>query len=166
MCTILKIFPIAKILSWVCRSEYPASRRMAQIEVLACASGVLRNYDGMAAFNTPGAGSPIRRAMRVSEVRRRAMRTGSTKRSTVFTNSEKVAKPFNNKKTRGIYRDRFFLFEDRGVAMGAQEFTLRNISLTDISPKCLLKYEPRFPFCNLHHFRFSKILPPYYHLPI
>ena len=61
MCTILKIFPIAKILSWVCRSEYTASRRMAQVEVLACASGVLRNYDGMAAFCTPGAGSPIRR---------------------------------------------------------------------------------------------------------
>ena len=97
MCTILKIFPIAKILSWVCRNEHPASRRMAQIEVLACASGVLRNYDGMAAFCTPGAGSPIRRGMRVAPARRRAMRAVSMKRSTVFTTSRKVAKPPNKR---------------------------------------------------------------------
>ena len=84
MCDIADIFPISEIMSLVCRSEYPASRRMSQIEVLACASGVLRNYDGMEAFDIPCAGSPIRRATRASEVRRRAIRTGPMKRSTVF----------------------------------------------------------------------------------
>ena len=98
MSTVLQIFSIAKIQSWVCRREYPASRRMAQSEVLACASGVIRNCDGVATFDSPGEGSPVRRAARGSAVRRRAMRTAATKRHTVFTDSKKVAKPFHKRK--------------------------------------------------------------------
>ena len=98
MSTVLRIFSIAEIMDWVCRGEYPASRRMAQNEVLACASGVIRDFDGASTFDSPGAGSPVRRASRASAVKKIAMRTAATKRNTVFTDSKKVAKPFRKRK--------------------------------------------------------------------